>query len=86
MGAKQTGGPSYIPIPSLSLKLSTLLKMSIRDPTYLNSTIAYTVIAALWITPLAVLWFISLRRAHRRGDPARAGVAWMKAVLPLWVM
>lgn len=49
-------------------------------------SIGYTVLAGLWITPLAILWFISLCLARRRDDPARVGVAWLKAAYPIWIM
>ncbi|KAK4238354.1 hypothetical protein C8A03DRAFT_15175 [Achaetomium macrosporum] len=46
--------------------------------------IGYCVLAGLWITPLSILWFISLCLARRKQDPARVGVAWMKATYPIW--
>ena len=46
--------------------------------------IGYAVLAALWVKPLGILWLISLCLARRRDDPARAGIAWMKAITPFW--
>jgi hypothetical protein len=48
--------------------------------------IGNTVLVALWITPLSILWFISLCLAPRNRDPARAGVSWLKATYPIWIM
>jgi hypothetical protein len=53
---------------------------------YVGYTITSTILAGAWVTPLAILWFISLCLAPKRGDPARVGVAWMKAVFPFWIM
>jgi len=41
---------------------------------------------AIFVLPLFVLWCVSLCTARRKGDPARVGVAWMKAVYPFWVV
>lgn len=48
--------------------------------------IGYTVLAGLFATPLAILWFISLCLARRKHDPARVGVAWIKTAFPFWVL
>jgi hypothetical protein len=48
--------------------------------------IGYCLLAGLWITPLSILWFISLCLARRKHDPARVGVAWMKATYPIWIV
>jgi len=48
--------------------------------------IAATAIFGIWITPLFVIWCISLCTARRKGDPARAGIAWVKAVFPFWIL
>ncbi|KAH6617128.1 hypothetical protein F5144DRAFT_596192 [Chaetomium tenue] len=48
--------------------------------------IGYTALSALYITPLAVLWFISFCLAPRKHDPARVGISWLKAVFPLWIL
>ncbi len=48
--------------------------------------IGTAVLSGLWITPLSILWFISLCLARRKKDPARVGIAWMKAVFPFWVL
>ena len=48
--------------------------------------IGTAVLSGLWITPLSILWFISLCLARRKKDPARVGVAWMKAVFPFWIL
>ncbi len=53
---------------------------------YYEQYIGDTVLTGLWVTPLAVLWFISLCLARRRKDPARVGVAWLKAVFPVSVL
>ncbi|KAK4643147.1 hypothetical protein QC761_404150 [Podospora bellae-mahoneyi] len=47
---------------------------------------AHAVLSGIWITPLLVLWFVSLCVVRRRGDPARVGVAWMKVVYPFWIV
>ena len=39
--------------------------------------IGYTVLAGLYVTPLAVLWFITFCLARREQDPARVGIAWL---------
>lgn len=58
--------------------------------TYFNevapSLIGSIVLAGLWVTPLSILWFISLCLARRKSDPARVGLAWVKAVSPIWIM
>ncbi|KAK4099481.1 hypothetical protein N658DRAFT_165700 [Parathielavia hyrcaniae] len=41
--------------------------------------VVFTALAALFVTPLLVLWFISLCLARRKNDPARVAVAWIKA-------
>lgn len=48
--------------------------------------IGYTVLAGLYITPLAVLWFITFCLARREQDPARVGISWLKAVFPVWIL
>ncbi|KAK4126973.1 hypothetical protein N657DRAFT_640856 [Parathielavia appendiculata] len=48
--------------------------------------IVFTLLAGLFITPLSILWFISFCLARRKHDPARVGVAWIKAVFPLWII
>jgi hypothetical protein len=48
--------------------------------------IGYTVLAGIYITPLAVLWFITFCLARREQDPARVGIAWLKAVFPVWIL
>ncbi len=53
---------------------------------YYAQYIATTVLSGLWVTPLSILWFISLCLARRQKDPARVGVAWMKAVFPFWIL
>ncbi|KAK4201514.1 hypothetical protein QBC40DRAFT_59488 [Triangularia verruculosa] len=47
---------------------------------------AHAVLAGIWITPLLILWFVSLCVVRRRGDPARVGVAWLKAACPFWIL
>jgi hypothetical protein len=48
--------------------------------------IGYTVLAGLYVTPLAVLWFITFCLARREQDPARVGIAWLKVVFPVWIL
>jgi ABC-type multidrug transport system fused ATPase/permease subunit len=47
--------------------------------------IGYTALSALYITPLAVLWFVSFCLARTKQDPARVGISWLKAVFPVWI-
>ncbi|KAL1835807.1 hypothetical protein VTJ49DRAFT_6038 [Mycothermus thermophilus] len=44
------------------------------------------VLAGLWVVPLSVLWFISLCVARRKRDPARTGIAWLKAAYPFFIL
>jgi len=44
----------------------------------------FTVLAGIFVLPLSILWFVSFCLARRRRDPARVGIAWMKAVFPTW--
>lgn len=53
---------------------------------YAPSYVGTIVLAGLWVKPLAILWFISLCLARRKSDPARDGIAWMKAVFPVWIV
>jgi hypothetical protein len=46
--------------------------------------VGFTVLAGLFITPLAILWFLSFCLARRKSDPARVGISWMKVVFPIW--
>lgn len=48
--------------------------------------IGYTVLAGIYMTPLAVLWFITFCLARREQDPARVGIAWVKVVFPVWTL
>lgn len=48
--------------------------------------IGYAVLTGLFITPLAVLWFISFCLARRQRDPARVGIDWLKVVFPVWTL
>ncbi|GAB1316097.1 hypothetical protein MFIFM68171_06307 [Madurella fahalii] len=50
------------------------------------SIVGSIVLAGLWVTPLSVLWFVSLCLARRRSDPARVGIVWVKAVYPVWII
>lgn len=40
----------------------------------------------LFVTPLFILWCISLCLARRQGDPARSGIPWMKAIFPFSIV
>ena len=53
---------------------------------YRGYQIGYTVLAGVYITPLAVLWFITFCLARREQDPARVGIAWLKVVFPVWTL
>ncbi|KAK3347146.1 hypothetical protein B0T25DRAFT_634384 [Lasiosphaeria hispida] len=54
--------------------------------TYAHYTVGAIVLYGIFVTPLFILWCISLCIARRKGDPARAGIAWIKAVYPLWIL
>ncbi|KAK3343478.1 hypothetical protein B0T25DRAFT_300208 [Lasiosphaeria hispida] len=53
-------------------------------------TVRYTAgtvaIYAFPILPLLILWGISLRSTHRKGDPARGAFAWIKTLFPLYIL
>ncbi|KAJ4287433.1 hypothetical protein N0V88_007706 [Collariella sp. IMI 366227] len=49
------------------------------------SSIYYLCFSGIWVLPLSIIWFISLCLARRNDDPARVGVAWIKAAYPLWI-
>lgn len=51
---------------------------SLTDAEYTGYVSGYLVLHGLWVTPLAVLFFITLCIARRNGDPARSGIAWYK--------
>ncbi|KAK0616483.1 hypothetical protein B0T14DRAFT_247612 [Immersiella caudata] len=48
--------------------------------------IAGAALFGIWVTPLFIIWCISLCTARRKGDPARVGIAWLKAVFPFWIL
>ena len=49
--------------------------------------ISVLILAGLWVTPLSILWLISLCLARRKRDPARVGITWLKAaVYPFWIL
>jgi hypothetical protein len=48
--------------------------------------IAGAALFGIWVTPLFIIWCISLCIARRKGDPARVGIAWLKAVFPFWIL
>ncbi|KAK0644056.1 hypothetical protein B0T16DRAFT_460140 [Cercophora newfieldiana] len=48
--------------------------------------IAATALYGIWVTPLFIIWCVSLCTARRKKDPVRVGVAWMKAVFPFWII
>jgi hypothetical protein len=52
--------------------------VSLSMEEYTGYLSGYLVLHGLWVTPLAVLFFISLCLARRQGDPARHGIAWYK--------
>ncbi|KAK0708571.1 hypothetical protein B0H67DRAFT_590614 [Lasiosphaeris hirsuta] len=56
------------------------------ENTYAHYTVGAIVIYGIFITPLFILWCISLCIARRKGDPARVGIAWIKAVYPFWIL
>lgn len=49
---------------------------------YIGSVVLY----GLWVTPLIILWAMSLCLARGKGDPARTGFAWMKALFPIYIV
>lgn len=53
---------------------------------YESYVIGTTVLSGLFIIPLTVLWFITFCLARRRNDPARTGIAWLKAAFPIWTL
>ncbi|KAL2149272.1 hypothetical protein VTH82DRAFT_8620 [Thermothelomyces myriococcoides] len=48
--------------------------------------VGFVVLSGIFIIPLFVVWIICLVQARRQNDPARVGVAWLKAVFPLWIL
>jgi hypothetical protein len=53
---------------------------------YASLYIGYTVLSAIYIIPLTVLWFITFCLARKHHDPARVGIHWLKAVFPVWTL
>ncbi|KAK4452644.1 hypothetical protein QBC34DRAFT_293220 [Podospora aff. communis PSN243] len=48
--------------------------------------IAGAALFGIWVTPLFIIWCISLCTVRRKSDPARVGFAWLKAVFPFWIL
>ena len=58
------------------------LLLTMHEGYYIGSVVLY----GLWVTPLIILWAMSLCLARGKGDPARTGFAWMKALFPIYIV
>ncbi|KAL2266013.1 hypothetical protein VTJ83DRAFT_5365 [Remersonia thermophila] len=53
---------------------------------FIRLTSGNILLNGLWIIPLTILWVISLCAAHQKRDAARAGIAWLKAAYPFFIL
>ncbi|KAK0705637.1 hypothetical protein B0H67DRAFT_594609 [Lasiosphaeris hirsuta] len=62
--------------------------LSINDIMALQAqySVGTIVIYVFPIIPLSILWGISLRSTHRKGDAARGAFAWIKTLFPIYIL
>lgn len=48
--------------------------------------IVSTVLDAFYVVPLFVIWISFLRTVRKKKDPARAGIVWLKAAFPVFIL